>query len=94
MNILRFLLKGKANKIFFGILVAGLLLVGLAFAYFFEILPGATQPCSATYQASNCGDADFSGIGELILGAPLVIVGFVGLVVSHVTDWIRHRGNK
>jgi hypothetical protein len=58
--------------------VLGILILLSIFPYYWLHL-GVKACQGLPTDASNCGDADFGGLGLLVLGLPIFIVGITGL---------------
>lgn len=76
----------KQSLIFIGI---GILIILMIFPYHY-ILKLGIQPCKGLpSDASNCGDADFSGFPFLLLSFPFIFAGTITTIGILIVKFIK-----
>lgn len=84
------ILKQKSNIVYLCIIGIGLCFIGAGFGYYAFHL--GIKPCeSLPSDAANCGDADFGGVGFIIIGVPIALLGIISLVINVVWGHLKNK---
>lgn len=72
------------------ITVIGLLIMSIVLPYHY--FDWGIKPCMGTpADVDNCGDADFGGVGFIMLGLPIAILGIIGIIARWVINRFWHK---